>query len=163
VTGPTGEGRNTVSGSMSAADPQPDGLARAYDPEAFEEHPIEQRSTLAAIQWAARRHLALQAAARLRPWLAEHDRQVAEKAWDEGYDGGRGDEAMDARGLPTDSDYGVYHGNPYRVPESDIVEPAPDICPECGKHNLTSGDRPMSHADWLRFEAWMSSRAGGES
>lgn len=54
-------------------------LARAYDPEAFEDHPIEQRSHVAAIQWAARRHLAIEAADRLMPWLAEHDRQVAEK------------------------------------------------------------------------------------
>ena len=39
--------------------------ARAYDPEAFEDHPIEQRRPLAAIQWGARRHLATEAAQRL--------------------------------------------------------------------------------------------------
>ena len=39
--------------------------ARAYDPEAFEDHPIEQRRFLAAIQWGARRRLATEAARRL--------------------------------------------------------------------------------------------------
>ena len=39
--------------------------ARAYDPEAFEDHPIEQRRPLAAIQWGARRRLATEAAQRL--------------------------------------------------------------------------------------------------
>lgn len=36
-----------------------DELARGIDPEAFEDHPIEQRRPLAAIQWAARRKIAL--------------------------------------------------------------------------------------------------------
>lgn len=40
-------------------------LAQAYDPDAFKEHAIEARSRVAAIQWAARRHLALEAADRL--------------------------------------------------------------------------------------------------
>ncbi|GAA1404012.1 hypothetical protein [Oerskovia paurometabola] len=34
-------------------------LARGIDPEAFEEHAIEARQPLAAIQWAARRKIAL--------------------------------------------------------------------------------------------------------
>lgn len=41
-----------------------DDLARALDPEAFEDHPIEQRSHVAAVQWAARRKLATDAAER---------------------------------------------------------------------------------------------------
>ncbi|MFD6093666.1 hypothetical protein ACFWGN_16230 [Oerskovia sp. NPDC060338] len=36
-----------------------DELARAMDPEAFEDHPIEARRPLAALQWAARRKIAL--------------------------------------------------------------------------------------------------------
>ena len=39
--------------------------ARAYDPEAFEDHPIEQKRPLAAIQWGARRLMATEAAQRL--------------------------------------------------------------------------------------------------
>lgn len=39
--------------------------ARAYDPKAFEEHTIERRSHLAAIQWEARRAMATEAATRL--------------------------------------------------------------------------------------------------
>jgi len=45
-------------------------LARAYDPDAFEPHPAEQRRAFAAIQWAARRKLATDA---------------AERAWNHGY------------------------------------------------------------------------------
>jgi len=56
-----------------------DDLARTMDPEAFKEHPIERRSSIAAIQWAARRHMALEAADKAMPWLAEHDREVALK------------------------------------------------------------------------------------
>lgn len=44
-----------------------DTLARAYDPAAFEHHPIEERSHVAAIQWAARRKLATEAAERALP------------------------------------------------------------------------------------------------
>ena len=44
-----------------------DALARAYDPDAFKDHPIEQRSHVAAIQWAARRKLATDAAAQALP------------------------------------------------------------------------------------------------
>jgi hypothetical protein len=53
-------------------------LARAYDPEAFEDHPIEARSHVAAIQWAGRRHLANEAADRLLAsgWLTEHERRT---------------------------------------------------------------------------------------
>jgi hypothetical protein len=66
-----------------------DAIARAYDAEAFEEHSIEERSTIAAIQWGARRHLALQAADRLLPWLAAHDVEVTERTinWLEAHDG----------------------------------------------------------------------------
>lgn len=39
--------------------------ARAYDPEAFKHHPIEQRRPLAVIQWEARRAMATEAATRL--------------------------------------------------------------------------------------------------
>lgn len=35
-----------------------DPIARAIDPEAFEHHPIEERSTTAALQWTARRLVA---------------------------------------------------------------------------------------------------------
>lgn len=42
-----------------------DAVARAYDPRAFEFHPIEYRRPAAAIQWAARRMLATDAANRL--------------------------------------------------------------------------------------------------
>lgn len=39
-------------------------LARVLDPEAFEDHPIEQRRQAAALQWAARRHGATEKARR---------------------------------------------------------------------------------------------------
>lgn len=41
-------------------------MARAADPEAFEDHPIESRSHVAAIQWAARRKIATDHAQRIR-------------------------------------------------------------------------------------------------
>lgn len=55
------------------SDTDRDKFARAYDPEAFEDHPAEARSTIAAIQWAARRKLATDAAERMVPWLAQRD------------------------------------------------------------------------------------------
>ena len=45
--------------------PTRDELARAYDPAAFEHHPAEERRAFAAVQWGARRHLALEAADRV--------------------------------------------------------------------------------------------------
>jgi hypothetical protein len=47
-------------------------LARTIDPDAFEHHDIEARSSIAAIQWSARRHMAGEAAAKIigSGWLA---------------------------------------------------------------------------------------------
>lgn len=45
-------------------------LARVIDPEAFEDHAIEARQPLAAIQWAARRQIAAEHAERVAAHLA---------------------------------------------------------------------------------------------
>ena len=42
-----------------------DDLARAYDPEAFQDNPTEQRAQVAAIPWKARRSMATEAADRV--------------------------------------------------------------------------------------------------
>lgn len=59
-----------------------DEIAKAYDPDAFEDHPIERKRQAAAIQWGARRHLAKVAAERLltSEWIAAHDAELTEKA-----------------------------------------------------------------------------------
>jgi hypothetical protein len=44
-------------------------LAHAYDPAAFEDHPVETRFLSAALQWGARRKLATDAAQRLLPFV----------------------------------------------------------------------------------------------
>jgi hypothetical protein len=41
-------------------------MARAADPKAFEDHPIERRSQVAALQWAARRKIATDHARAIR-------------------------------------------------------------------------------------------------
>jgi len=41
-------------------------MARVADPEAFEDHPIERRSAVAALQWAARRKIATDHAQAIR-------------------------------------------------------------------------------------------------
>lgn len=46
-------------------DEQRQALAKIIDPEAFADHPIEQRSHVAALQWAARRHIAREHAERV--------------------------------------------------------------------------------------------------
>jgi len=47
-------------------------------------------------------------------WLAAHDREVAAKAWGEGYEAGQGDEAHWSRGLPSDPGADEHpHDNPY--------------------------------------------------
>jgi hypothetical protein len=47
-------------------------------------------------------------------WLAEHDRRVAEKAWDEGHELGVADESFAGRGLSSDPDAAEHpHDNPY--------------------------------------------------
>lgn len=43
-----------------------DEMARAADPEAFEDHPIERRSAAAALQWAVRRKIATDHARAIR-------------------------------------------------------------------------------------------------
>lgn len=45
-----------------AVDGDPTWLARRIDPEAFEDHPIERVRPIAALQWAARRKMAYDAA-----------------------------------------------------------------------------------------------------
>lgn len=40
-------------------------LAAIIDPDAFEDHPIERRREAAALQWAARRHIAIEHADRV--------------------------------------------------------------------------------------------------
>jgi len=51
-------------------------LAAVIDPEAFEDHPIERRREAAALQWAARRHIAIEHAERVlrSDWLAARTR-----------------------------------------------------------------------------------------
>lgn len=58
-------GAEWAAGHLWTVRPTPEALARAYDPEAFEDHPIEARSHVAAVQWAARRKLATDAAERV--------------------------------------------------------------------------------------------------
>lgn len=55
-------------------------LAAVIDPEAFEGHPIERRREAAALQWAARRHIAIEHAERVlrSDWLAARTRAVNE-------------------------------------------------------------------------------------
>jgi hypothetical protein len=64
------------------SDETAESLARALDPEAFEDHDIERRSTIAAIQWAARRHMATEGAKKVlaSDWLAAHDREKQAEA-----------------------------------------------------------------------------------
>ena len=50
-----------------------DGLARAIDHDAFEDHPIEARSLFASLQWSARRKYALDAADAALAYLAQQD------------------------------------------------------------------------------------------
>lgn len=54
-------------------------IAEIIDPEAFEDHPIEHRSHAAALQWSARRHIAMESASRFlhSEWLTARDREVA--------------------------------------------------------------------------------------
>jgi hypothetical protein len=55
-------------------------IAAAYDPEAFEDHPIEDRSRVAWIQWAARRKVAVEAAERLvRSGVVAADQRTADR------------------------------------------------------------------------------------
>lgn len=51
----------------------PDALAKAIDPPAFEDHPIERRMPLAAIQWGVRRKVAHEHAERARAWLLSEE------------------------------------------------------------------------------------------
>lgn len=66
------------------------------------------------IEWAEQHARSALGAVLASSWLADHDRQIAERAWDEGYWTGRDDEVFDQRGLSTDSDAHEYpHDNPY--------------------------------------------------
>jgi len=58
--------------ATTAVSPSVDDLAQAYDRDAFEIHPAEARSHLAAIQWSARRKMATDAAVRVTPWIGAH-------------------------------------------------------------------------------------------
>jgi hypothetical protein len=58
--------------------------------------------------------------------LAAHDREVAAKAWDEGYEAGQGDEAHWSRGLSSDPGADEHpHDNPYAALVSEPSTPAP--------------------------------------
>ena len=64
-------------------------------------------------------------------WLAAHDREVAAKAWGEGYEAGQGDEAHWSRGLPSDPGADEHpHDNPYAAlmsePSTPMDTPAPN-------------------------------------
>lgn len=54
-------------------------VARAYDPDAFEDHPVEARRDFARIQWSIRRKLAVDAADRLMPLLASRKVEVTDE------------------------------------------------------------------------------------
>lgn len=69
---------------MAPADPWREdvaALARVIDPEAFEDHPIEQRQPLAAIQWAARRKIATDHAERVVAYLAAPEDDLPGGSW----------------------------------------------------------------------------------
>lgn len=74
------DGRRYVQGPHDWVDIGPDdthptdedreALARAIDPHAFEDHPIERKRAIAALQWAARRKFAQDAADAALAWFA---------------------------------------------------------------------------------------------
>jgi len=102
-------------------------MARAADPKAFEDHPIERRSPVAAVQWAARRKIATDHAQAIRAAILGEAPESAAATKDPDCPCAACDPGMSLNGEP--------------LPFASRM----NVCPDCGNKRCP---KAANHATW---------------